>query len=84
MMRESFVIAVGLACSVAHCSLVGHWEADGNAIDVANGNNGVIVGTVGYSAGKIGQAFQFSGTGHVEVSSAPEFAFGTGDFSVAF
>jgi uncharacterized repeat protein (TIGR01451 family) len=51
--------------------LVAWYQANGNAGDSAGNNSGVIVGTVGYAPGPVGQAFSFNGNGAVAVADAP-------------
>jgi hypothetical protein len=55
----------------APAGLVSWWRGDGNASDARGGNNGTLVGGVTYAAGKVGQAFSFTGTGQVQVADAP-------------
>ena len=66
----------------AGASLIDHWPADGDANDTAGTNNGIVTNIV-YAPGQIGQAFSFNGTGQVVLDQST-FAFGTGDFSLAF
>lgn len=48
--------------------LVAWWKADGNALDSAGTNNGVMVDTVAFADGISGQAFSFDGvTSFIEV-----------------
>src|SRR5205823_9622808 len=47
------------------------WEAETNALDSAGTNHGVAVST-GYTAGMIGQAFNFNG-GRVEIPDNSSF-----------
>jgi hypothetical protein len=46
------------------------WRAEGNALDSAGTNNGIIEGGVTYIGGRVGQAFSFNGT-DADVSVAP-------------
>lgn len=81
--KTNFFLITALLSASANANLVGLWSADGNLIDSVNGNNGNIVGSVSYTAGVSGQAFAFSGNGHVQVPSSTLYNIGTGDFSVA-
>jgi hypothetical protein len=52
--------------------MVGWWKAEGNALDSAGTNNGVLQGGAGYAAGEVGQAFSLDGsTGCVQIPDAP-------------
>lgn len=55
-------------CTAAPDDLVGWWPGDGNARDLAAGNDGVLNGGSGFANGKVGQAFSFDGIhGSVDV-----------------
>src|SRR5258708_3866020 len=57
--RPSFIVApVTAPAGLAAC-----WNAEGNANDIANGNNGTIAGSVSFAPGKFGQAFSFDNVG---------------------
>ncbi len=53
--------------------LVSRWRADGDAQDSAGRNHGVLHGDAGFVAGKVGQAFSFSGrtNSFIEVPDSP-------------
>jgi hypothetical protein len=52
--------------------LVGWWKAEGNALDSAGTNNGVLQGGAGYAPGEVGQAFSLDGSaGYVQIPDAP-------------
>ncbi len=55
--------------TVAPTGQVGWWAGDGNAKDTAGTINGAFTGSSNFSIGKVGQSFNFNGTGasHVEV-----------------
>ena len=60
------------SCVPPPSGLVSWWPGDGNTLDIADGNNGTIVGGVTYSAGRVAQAFNLNGTNaYVQVSNAP-------------
>jgi hypothetical protein len=49
-------------CATASSSLVSWWAGEGNGSDVLGNNPGTVNGGVSYSAGEVGQAFNFDGT----------------------
>jgi concanavalin A-like lectin/glucanase superfamily protein len=51
------------ACVPPPSGLVSWWQAEGNALDSADGNNGTLIGNAAYAAGRVGQAFTFDGNG---------------------
>ena len=56
----------------APAGMLGWWKAEGNALDSAGTNNGVLQGGAGYAAGEVGQAFSLDGsTGCVQIPDAP-------------
>src|ERR1043166_567128 len=58
-------------CAPRPAGLVAWWPGDGNARDIIGGRNGTLVGGT-YGAGKVSQAFSFSGFGHqVSLPSGP-------------
>jgi hypothetical protein len=56
--------------AMATTSLVSYWRADGNASDARGENPGALVGAVSFIAGRVQQAFKFSGAGRVEVTDS--------------
>src|SRR5438093_928772 len=52
----------GAACIPPPDGLVSWWRADGNATDALGANNGTISGAT-FTAGEVGQAFNFDGSG---------------------
>ncbi|MCX6924670.1 MAG: hypothetical protein NT154_15865 [Verrucomicrobia bacterium] len=62
--------------------LVSWWPAEGNAMDSADHNNGVLKGGVGFAPGIVGQAFAFNGTSsYVRVPNSADLN-PTGSFSI--
>lgn len=60
---------------VENPGLVAWYSGEGTAADIAGGHHGVAVTAVGFGAGRVGQAFQLSGSespGHVRVPNAPD------------
>jgi hypothetical protein len=47
-------------CTPTPSGLVSWWQAEGNAVDLVGGNNGVV-SNVTYTRGEVGQAFNFDG-----------------------
>jgi hypothetical protein len=50
-------------CTPPPSGMVSWWPGDGNANDIADGNNGTLMGGVSFTTGKVGQAFSFSNDG---------------------
>jgi hypothetical protein len=50
-------------CEPVPSGLVSWWPADGNARDIAGGNNGTLVNGVTYVTGEVGEAFSFNNGG---------------------
>jgi len=48
--------------SIPFSSMVGWWKGEGNALDGARGNNGTIVGSLGFAEAEVGQGFNFNKT----------------------
>ena len=55
------------SCTPLPSGLTHWWPGEGGSSDVIAGDNGTVVGSVTYSPGLIGQAFQF-GSGHIRLS----------------
>ena len=63
--------------------LVSWWPGDGDATDIADGNDGTLLNGVTFAAGKVDQAFSFDGVDDlVVVPHASNLNFGTGDFTI--
>jgi hypothetical protein len=72
------------ACVTPPPGLVGWWPGETNANDIVEGSDGTAQGTLSFAAGKVGQAFDFSGslTG-VVVTASPKLNVGLADgFSI--
>ncbi len=68
------------ACYPAPAGLVGWWPGEGNGVDVVGGNNGTLV-NVGFTNGKVGQAFSFDPENYptftytgVQIADQPAYA----------
>jgi len=58
--------------------LVAWWRGENNALDCTGSNNGTWVGTVSYTNGEVGQAFNFNGAdgaSYISVPNAPAIEF---------
>ena len=62
--------------------IVSWWPGDGNANDIAGARNGSLVGSTGFAAGIVGEAFSFDGGSWVEVPDDPIWTLGTEDFTI--
>ncbi len=72
-----------LACVPPPSGLVGWWPGDGNAEDIADGNDGTLVGGATFAPGMVGQAFSLDGVDdYVNVGNAPSLQVSHGDFTV--
>ncbi|MHA2142931.1 MAG: LamG domain-containing protein [Candidatus Thorarchaeota archaeon] len=58
-----FVDASSNGCIEPSSGLVSWWPGDGNALDIKNGNDGILMGGTTFAPGLIGQAFSFDGGG---------------------
>lgn len=59
-------------CAPAPSDLISWWPAEGNANDIAGGNNGSLSNGAGFGPGVVGQAFTLNGTNqYVVVPDAP-------------
>ncbi|OLE97371.1 MAG: hypothetical protein AUG75_09120, partial [Cyanobacteria bacterium 13_1_20CM_4_61_6] len=58
------------SCTSAPGGMISWWKAEGDANDSQDGNNGTGQSGVTFSAGKVGQAFNFNGTGGIDVPDA--------------
>jgi hypothetical protein len=81
--RPALVLDFVLASSVpVPPGAVSWWQAETNASDRLNGNNGTLLGGAAFDRGQVGQAFGFDGTNaYVEVPSTPALS-PTGPFTV--
>ena len=61
--------------------IVSWWTGDGNADDLVGSNDGTSTGAVAYTAGMVGQAFEFAGEDYVAAPTA-NFPSGTADRTV--
>jgi hypothetical protein len=65
----TYVSASDAANCVQMPGLVSWWPAEGNPVDAAGGNSGVLLNGATFAPGKYGQAFSLDGTGaHVRIA----------------
>lgn len=65
-------------CATPPAGLVSWWTGNGDASDMISGNTGTFVGA-SFGAGKVGQAFNFDGSGnHVRIPAASSLNVGVG------
>jgi len=70
-------------CVAPLSGLVDWWPWEGNAEDIAGGNNGTLY-SMSFISGKVGQALNFNGTnGYVDLGNTAG-NFGSNDFSIVF
>jgi len=62
------------ACAAPPAGLVGWWSGDGNTVDLAGTNSGVLQNGVTYSRGEVGSGFTFSQSGASVLVNAPEYS----------
>ena len=71
------------ASPIIENGLVAHYEFEGNADDSSLvANHGTEYGTVGYSAGLVGQGVEFTGSGYIFLPANSNLSFYANDFSV--
>jgi len=63
-------------------AVLSQWSGENNANDSVGSNDGTVQGTVGYRAGWIGQGFDFSGAGWVQVASPTGLGSTASGFSI--
>jgi hypothetical protein len=72
-------------CVDPPAGLISWWPGDENANDIADGNDGTLMGGATFAPGKVEQAFLLDGIDDfVMVPDSPALAFGTKDFTVGF
>src|SRR6266436_1890113 len=60
------------SCAPQPQGLVGWWPAEGNANDIASGDNGTLAAGTTFAPGEVGQAFSLNGTNaFVQAPSTP-------------
>ena len=73
-------VAAGGKSGARREGLVALWSGEGNANDSVGGNNSFSCGALGYTTGKIGQAFVFDNrTSYIRVPASPGLNLGAGD-----
>ncbi|MGA2786622.1 MAG: LamG-like jellyroll fold domain-containing protein [Verrucomicrobiota bacterium] len=69
--RSVTLIVNSTLCAPVSSGLVGWWLGEGNADDVAGGNNGTLINNVNFVEGEVGQAFSFDGGSYVSIPDSP-------------
>ena len=65
-------------------SAVGWWRGESNAVDSAEGHNGLLAGGAGYTNGEVGKTFGFNGVNqYVMIPWSPDFVI-TNQLSIDF
>jgi hypothetical protein len=70
----SSVAALTLAappCAAPASGMVSWWRAEGDVLDIQDGNAGVLIGNTTYGPGRVGQAFVFDGNGDAAILGNP-------------
>ncbi len=66
------VLLASTAATAQTAGLVSHWPAEGNAADVADGNDGTLQNGAEFAPGRVGQAFSLDGSDDfVEIPDSP-------------
>ena len=64
-------------CTPPPAGMVGWWQGEGNALDLAGINSGTVQGGNNYTTGKVGQGFGMNGsTGGVRIPTSPSLNVG--------
>ncbi|HSY16849.1 MAG TPA: immunoglobulin domain-containing protein, partial [Candidatus Acidoferrales bacterium] len=67
------------SCTPAPSGIVGWWPGEGTANDIIGGNNGVLLGGIGFATGEVNQGFNFNNTNaYVSVPVATNLDVGAG------
>ena len=61
-------------CAAPPAGLIGWWTGDGDSVDIAGSNSGVLQNGAGFGPGKVGQGFTFNGNGASVLVNAPEYS----------
>lgn len=70
-------------CVQPPSGLVSWWPRDGNANDIAGGNNGTLQNGLTFAVGQVSLAFSYDGfDDQVEILDDPSLSFGSGNFSI--
>lgn len=91
MGTQQFIIAMiisvvtfpALTAQAVPPGAIAHFPGEGNANDIVGGNNGTLHGGASFTPGKVGQAFDVSGTTDYISAPSPYPFNGGDDFSVA-
>ena len=70
-LASGFAVTAIAACVTPPSGMVSWWPGDGNANDIVGSNTGTLQGGTTFTAGKVGQAFQFANGSSVSVPASP-------------
>ncbi len=61
-------------CAPEIAGMINWWAGEDNANDSIGTNNGTLIGNLGFTNGKVGQAFSFNGSsGYVSIPNSATF-----------
>ena len=84
LLTSSFVyVSAQPSCIAPPTGMIGWWPGDGNANDIQGISSGTINGAVSFISGKVDNAFNFTGNGHV-TTSLNNLPGGTGSGTIDF
>jgi hypothetical protein len=82
----NYMVPIVPQCATPPTALAGWWPGDNHPRDIRNANNGTLENGATYSAGRVGQAFSFPGSGtrvHVPHAAVLDFN-ATQDYTIDF
>lgn|GEM_PF-932053 len=80
---NAFLTVIPPGCTPNPAGIIGWWRGESNAVDTAGTNSGTLQGGVSFTAGEVGHAFSFDGSGFVQIPTAPSLNFtGTSPMTV--
>ncbi len=69
-------------CTPAPPQAVSWWPGDGDTTDVIGGHGGTLAGSAAFGAGKVNKAFNFNGSGWVDIPDSSVWTLGAHDFTI--
>lgn len=76
LLSTTATLSVNGTCAAPPAELVSWWPGNGNASDVAGGQNGIFMNPE-FASGEVGQSFKFDGSGNnIRVPAAPSLDLG--------
>lgn len=70
------VAVMSADCTTMPSGAIAWWPGEDNANDVVNGNNGLLIGHIGYESGFVGQAISFDGDSSISIPYSASFNIG--------